>query len=244
MCKFAFAAIFMRLNIQLLPAVVIHWPFRPKIYNPGPTISTPPPLQSTIMELLVESQKALGETARPLRNLDLDIAILRDRASSIATFPAAGITQRGECTRLSRTSMLIARIASSFQLSLKSKRLLALFSQLTFCSLGRELRRRVRSLQLLDSLQQTLGLVSRLAQIVLEVRDGFVPALDLALQILHRAIDGADTASFGRARLLQVLELRFKLCDGQSGTRRRSVANSSNLPLGSSHARNAHPGFH
>jgi hypothetical protein len=60
-------------------------------------------------------------------------------------------------------------------------------------------------------LQKTLRLIARFVQIILEILDGLVSALYLALEILDSAIDAANATSFGRACLLEVLELRFQL---------------------------------
>lgn len=142
-----------------------------------------------------------------MRNLDFHIAVLRHGSRSITSSPATRITQRRKATRGPRTAELIPPLLRSVQLSLKPQSLLALLPQFPLSSLSRKLRRRIRRLKLFDCLEETLSLVTRLVQVVLEILDRFITAVDLTLEVLDCAVHIADAAGFSRTSCFEVLKL-------------------------------------
>ena len=66
-------------------------------------------------------------------------------------------------------------------------------------------------MEFVNGLKQALDLVARLVEIVLQDLSRLVAALNLRLKILDSAVDVADATGFGRASLLEILKLLFKL---------------------------------
>ncbi len=106
---------------------------------------------------------------------------------------------------------MVADALPALELALEAEDLLALLAQLALGAAGGQLHAGLGGPQLVDCLEQLVGLVAQPADVVLQLGVLAVAALDLALQVLDRAVDVADRARRLGPLVLLRLELGLEL---------------------------------